>query len=154
MIWRCLNVDFNSRNVWFPLPPRARITPVQHAFWNALKGPSDTTTKLVDSIEEKLGIRSPRTVATARLLSVGSVAFHRSSHMLHAANKGVDKHRGLDGYRHASIQRQSMADTIIAIEKYLKHDLNAAKKVLPESNRSQTRVRFDSLANIPPRRTP
>ena len=47
-----------------------------------MKGPSDTTTKLIDKVEEQLGIRKPRTIATARLLTIGAVAFHRSNQMI------------------------------------------------------------------------
>jgi hypothetical protein len=79
-VWRALNVDLS--NISFPLPPAARCLPFQNAYWNAMKGPSDTTTKLVDKVEEHLGIRKPRTIATARLLTIGAVAFHRSNQMI------------------------------------------------------------------------
>ena len=56
MLWRALNVDVRASNLWFPLPPCRRCIPFQNAHWNVLKGPSDTTTKLLDNVEEHLDV--------------------------------------------------------------------------------------------------
>jgi hypothetical protein len=57
-IWRAFNnVNVNRSNISFPLPPAVRCLPFQNAYWNAMKGPSDTTTKLIDRVEETLGVR-------------------------------------------------------------------------------------------------
>jgi hypothetical protein len=51
MLWRTLNVDVKA-STRFPLPPIARCIPFQNDLWNQRNGPSDTTTKLIDSFEE------------------------------------------------------------------------------------------------------
>jgi hypothetical protein len=74
-VWRALNVvDLNRLS--FPLPPAACCLPFQNAYWNAMKGPSDTATKLIDKVEEQLGIHEPHAIATARLLTIAAAAFH------------------------------------------------------------------------------
>jgi hypothetical protein len=88
-----------------------------------LKGPSDTTTKLMDNVEEALGIRTPRTVATARLLSVGSVAFHRSNQMLSA--KPSEEYATLFDYWHAANNCFSMSGSLAKLLQYLTEDIAA-----------------------------
>jgi len=54
-IWRRLNTN-QQADIPFPLPKCARIIPYVNAVWNASKHPSDTTTKNIDSCDEKLGV--------------------------------------------------------------------------------------------------
>ena len=75
-LWRAINVEVDERAIRFPLPPMDMFLPCQNAEWNVSKGPSDTLTKLFDSCEEVITVRSPQTVSIARLLSVGGAAFH------------------------------------------------------------------------------
>jgi len=37
-VWHALNVDVNASNIWFPLPPCARLIPFQNLLWNIFKG--------------------------------------------------------------------------------------------------------------------
>jgi len=37
-VWRAINVDVNESNIWFPLPPCARLIPFQNSLWNVYKG--------------------------------------------------------------------------------------------------------------------
>ena len=56
---------------------------------SSTSGPSDTTAKLLDNCEEHLSVRTPRTIVTARLIAVGTVAFHRSYQMLTVKHPSV-----------------------------------------------------------------
>jgi hypothetical protein len=116
MLWRALNVDIKA-STRFPLPPCARCLPFQNALWNQLKGPSDTTTKLIDSFEEQLGIR---TIATGRLLSIGAVAFHRSNQML--SSKETLKYATLFDYRMAANVRFNMSQSLGLLLEFAKED--------------------------------
>lgn len=37
-VWRALNVEVNASNIWFPLPPCARLIPFQNSLRNVFKG--------------------------------------------------------------------------------------------------------------------
>jgi hypothetical protein len=90
-----------------------------------LKGPSDTTTKLLDNTEEHLGIRNPRVIATARLLNVGSVAMHRSFQML--SSKSAAQYSTLFDWRHAANARFTMAGSLLKIIEYVSADYKRLK---------------------------
>ena len=150
MVWRALNVNVNPNNVKFPLPACARCIPFQNAKWNVLKGPSDTTTKLLDTVEENLGIRTPRTIAMARLMAVGSVAFHRSNQMLSA--KSPSQYPTLYHFRVASNNRHTMASSLMVLIEFAK----ANHKTITTRHPSAGSVSFAANLvppNSPPRRT-
>jgi hypothetical protein len=149
MLWRAFNVE---SSLSFPLPPCARCLPFQNALWNQLKGPSDTTTKLLDSFEEQLGIRTPRTIATGRLWSIGAVAFHRSNQMLSA--KEATEYDTLYDYRHAANNRFTMSQSLFRLLEFAKQDhqqiLSGPRVTFaPQTTTSSTLV----PPNSPPRRT-
>jgi hypothetical protein len=152
MVWRALNVDVNASNIWFPLPPCAKCLPVQNGHWNVLKGPSDTTTKLMDNVEEQLGIRTPRTVATARLLSVGTVAFHRSIQMLSA--KPSVEYATLFDYRNAANSRFTMGGSLVKLLQYLTDEVVGISAPSASSRQVSFIGQGPSLVppNSPPRR--
>ena len=112
-LWRSLNVVVDEQSIKFPLPPCSRIIPMQCSWWNSTKGPSDTTTRLLDSCEEQLGIRNPQTVATARLLGIGGVIFHRLNQFLSA--KDCDAYDSIDSYRKAGNNRTPYWKSIVTI---------------------------------------
>jgi hypothetical protein len=150
MLWRALNVDVMASNIWFPLPPTTRIIPYKNAFWNVLKGPSDTTTKLVDKVEEQLGIRTPRTIATARLMSVASVALHRSFQMQTCKADMQRSYGSLFAYRDAAKHRFPLVRSLTELLKYNKiglKRLEAANTLI--LSRNPVLVAPD---NTPPRR--
>jgi len=39
-VWNALNVDINASNIWFPLPPCARLIRFQNSLSNVFKGAS------------------------------------------------------------------------------------------------------------------
>ena len=91
-LWRVLNIDITnkdrrirtSRTIRYPLPPTVTINPLSFAMWDSLKGGGDTITKLIDNVQERIGIRSDNTTATARLLMYFAIAFHRGNQWCHA----------------------------------------------------------------------
>lgn len=74
-------------------------------------GPSDTTTKCIDSIEEHVSIRTPRTIATARHLKAKAIAWHRCLQQA-TAKKDLDKYPTLFAYRHAASERCSVTKSL------------------------------------------
>ena len=151
MVWRALNVDVNRSNIAFPLPPSARCIPFQNAYWNSMKGkcdgkrccvcyyflsivlilcccrfntgPSDTTTKLIDAAEEHVGVRTPRGIVTSRLLSIGSVCFHKCNQMSTAK---LNRHSTIYACRHAANERMDMATSLDKLIRYLHEELKKA----------------------------
>ena len=93
-----------------PLPKCDRILPYHQAFWNTVKGGSDTITKLIDSVEEQLGIRTPSACVTARFLLLHAVAFQRSFQML-TADPELD-YPTLYHYRQAASKRASTWESL------------------------------------------
>jgi hypothetical protein len=145
-LWQSLNVDVNNNNIQFPLPACSRLLPIQHARWNILKGPSDTTTKLIDMVEEKLGVRTPRTVVTARITAIAVVAFHRSKQML-SAKKNLDKYPSLLSFRHAANERFGIAASLSAIIRFAEAELRLLN-VAPHQSFLQVPI----APNTPPAR--
>ena len=122
-LWRCLNIDIPS-GIKFPLPPMRMIIPYVNAFWNCTKGPSDTMTRLLDSCEENLGIRSPQTIATARLFGILAVAFHRC-HQVASSDKDAAFYQSMQGYRDAANQRSSFQKSMSVLVHFFKEELDS-----------------------------
>ena len=138
-LWRCLNIDVTA-GIKFPLPPIAMIVPFVNSFWNSTKGPSDTMTKLLDSCEENLGIRSPQSVAIARLIGLMAIAFHRDIQV--ATSKNHDFYQSIFSFRSAANSRlpfQKSLSTLI-------HLLREEKKEMDRN----TRAGAPSCPTIPP----
>jgi len=89
-VWRMLNIDISRRNrikrsqIPTPLPPTVTINLLRHTTWNLFKDGGDTITKLIDNVQERLGIRSDSNAASARLLVYFAIAFHRGNQWCHA----------------------------------------------------------------------
>ena len=117
-LWRSLNVKIPS-GISFPLPPMAMVIPFINAFWNSTKGPSDTMTRLLDSCEENLGIRTPQSVAVARLFNLMAVAFHRSVQV--ATSK--DDYNSIESFRNAASHRYTFQKSMATIVHLLHEEL-------------------------------
>ena len=120
-LWRALNVHIGRLK--FPLPPCRRIIPIQHSWWNITKGPSDTTTKLLDNCEENLGVRTPQTIATARMLGIAGVVFHRCNQII--GSKESSFYKSLDSYRKAANTRAPFWQSLVTICEHLWKDEDA-----------------------------
>ena len=112
-----------------------------------MKPPSDTSTKLIDYIEEHLGIHSPWTIVTARLLAIAAVAMHRSNQML-TAKEDLGKYKSLYGYRHAANQRFSMPSSLGKLISFAEKELFHLKPRLQVSSLPSQLI----PPNTPPRR--
>ena len=68
-----------SKTVLLPLPPTETYNPLTHTTWDAIKGGGNTITKLIDNVQERVGIQTDNNIASARLLVYFGVAFHRGN---------------------------------------------------------------------------
>ena len=132
---------------------RCQLHDVNFCFWLGFLviGPSDTTTKLVDNVEEHIGIRSPRTIAASRDFSILAVGYHRSNQML-SAIKNLPRCSSLYRFRHAANERYSMTKSLLRLIKDLRDDHK--KQVQLSSTVDRSAVTFVIPLNTPPRRRP
>ena len=88
-----------------PIPSMRRIIPTIYAFWNSVKGGSDTTTKLMDDclIQIPKSHMNCETVAISRCIMLMIVFIHRCSQIL-SAKADLD-YPSLHHYRHAASKR-------------------------------------------------
>ena len=86
--------------------------------WDSLKGGGDTITKLIDNVQERLGIRSDNTTATARLLMYFAVAFHRGNQWCHA-KEDLTFYPTLAHARNANTKRAAMYDSLSTLSTML-----------------------------------
>lgn len=121
-LWRSINVEPDYRAIRFPLPPIDRFLPCQNAEWNLSKGPSDTLTKLFDDCEECITIRTPQTVAVARLMLVLSSAFHRCIQVVSSKND-TTTYRSLDSFRRAANSRASFKSSLSQLCDFLWNEM-------------------------------
>ena len=111
-----------TANVWLalcklpkPFPSMLRLIPGIYAFWNAVKGGSDTTTKLMD---DSSNLRVPKchlnteTAANARLLMLNLTLIHRLNQTF-TAKEDINKYDSLYSYRHAANQRVSFHSSLL-----------------------------------------
>ena len=130
-----------TANLWYamcvlprPIPSLLHIIPGIYAFWNAVKGGSDTTTKLMDDCL----VRIPKchmnteTVAISRLLMLLMVLNHRVI-QLFTANKEL-AYPSLLHYRHAASARTTFHRTLVTSSTVFKD----AIRRLAESNGDRT----------------
>ena len=125
-LWRVLNIDIAnkerkiraSKTIPYPLPPTVRINPLSIAMWDSLKGGGDTITKLIDNVQERVGIRSDNTTATARLLMYFAVAFHRGNQWCHA-KEDLTFYPTIAHARNANNKRSAMYDSLLTLSTML-----------------------------------
>ena len=118
-------------NLWYvmsllpkPFPSFKRLIPAIYAFWNAVKGGSDTSTKLMDDCI----IRVPKvhlnteTAAISRLLALLFVLIHRLMQVL--TSKELLDYPSLQHYRHAASHRQTYHLTLLKCSRYFNQALS------------------------------
>ncbi len=118
-LWRTINVkSVKSTHIRYPLPPVARGIPLITSEWNTVKGGGDTITKLDDICQERIGIRTPVTVASGRTLLNTGVVFHRCNQMI--TSKDPSQYPTLHHWRDAAKHRFSMKQSLtVAIDNLL-----------------------------------
>ena len=109
-----------------PIPSFARLIPAIYAFWNAVKGGSDTTTKLMDSCKLLTPHSNMETVATSRSIMLLFVLNHRLF-QLFSAKDNLNYYRSLYDYRRAACSRTTFHKSFLCSFNILKtylHELN------------------------------
>ena len=104
-----------AANIWSsltqlskPFPSFHRLIPAVYAFWNTVKGGSDTTTKLMDDCIIRIPKKylNTETVAMARLISLLFVLIHRLN-QLFSANNDTNFYTSLFKYRKDASRRST-----------------------------------------------
>lgn len=154
-LWRVLNIDITnkdrrirtSRTIRYPLPPTMTINPLSIAMWDSLKGGGDKITKLIDNVQERIGIRSDNTTATARLLMYFAIAFHRGNQWCHA-KEDLSFYPTIAHARHANNERAAMYDSLSTLSTMLLAKSRSAALQTPtaglDSEEGQT-IQLESL---------
>ena len=125
-------------NVWHqlvtlpkPVPPCRLLIPTVYAYWNSVKGGSDTTTKLMDDCFLRIPRNSINTETTAitRLIMTVHVINHRAMQMF-SAKDNLD-YPSLSHYRNAASHRQTFHTTMNRTSKIFKSFLDLHSAPLP-----------------------
>ena len=121
-----------TANLWYtmhnnlpkPFPSFNRLIPAIYAFWNSVKGGSDTTTKLMDDciLRVPKAHMNPETVAIARLFMITFVLYHRLSQIF-SANSDLDQYSSLYKYRNAASHRRTFHNSLLQCARYFKKEL-------------------------------
>jgi hypothetical protein len=100
-----------------PLPPIARIIPLNLAIWNAVKGGSDTITKLLWMQKYAPPSKLPQASVMSRILLLSLACIHRLNQVATAKMDAKGKYKSLSHFRNAANQRMSFHKTIISTSK-------------------------------------
>ena len=102
-LWRKMFVD-NANNL--PLPSLIRVIPSVHAYWNSVKGGSDTSTKLMDDcpIYVPHSAANLESMAVSRLLGLSFVTIHRLRQIISSRDL-KDNYGSLKHFRNAACKR-------------------------------------------------
>lgn len=120
-----------TANVWYslsrlpkPFPSLVRLIPTIYAFWNAVKGGSDTTTKLMDDCLLRIPkvYLNTETVAVNRLISLLFVLFHRLS-QINTSQDQLDTYPSLSHYRKAASERTTFHVSLLKCKDIFKQEL-------------------------------
>ena len=97
-----------------PFPSFNRLIPAIYAYWNNVKGGSDTTTKLMDDciLRVPKSHLNPETAACNRLIMLTFVLCHRLFQVFKFANP-VNWFKSLWSYREAFCQQRTFHSTLI-----------------------------------------
>ena len=121
-IWRVL------RLVWpKPLPPISKLIPLIYAIWNAMKGGSDTITKLIWSAMYAPPNHLPQAHAIARMFLLVFIQIHRSNQI--GTSKSTMPYKSLRHFRNANNKRFSLHNTLISISCCLEADTTETTEI-------------------------
>ncbi len=137
-----------TANIWYslvllpkPFPSFLRFIPAVYAFWNAVKGGSDTTTKLMDDciIRIPKAHMTTESVAITRLISILLVSVHRMNQMF-SAKEDIDFYSSLVDYRKAASGRSTFHGSILLARQAF---CNEIEKIKSDANK-ENEVPFGS----------
>ena len=118
-LWRGLNIHHRQNGIKFPIPPCARIIPMQHSYWNSTKGGSDHTTYLLSQCKVKVGKTKfgAQLVPFTRTIQLFGVLCHRFAQML-TSRDDLD-YPSLYHYRNAASARRPFHKTCEDLSAFL-----------------------------------
>jgi hypothetical protein len=108
-----------SKKMPLPIPQLERIIPSVLSKWNAIKGGSDTITKLLWSNMYDPPCNTPQSHAIARMLLLGNVIVHRLNHFF-TAKSDLFTYPSLKHYQKAASSRSTFHDTLLQVVQALK----------------------------------
>jgi hypothetical protein len=92
-----LSVD-RDEHTCLPIPPCNQLLPYNHSFWNAVKGGSDTITKLFWNCLIVPTCPAPQSTVIGRMLQIFAVVVHHTNH-LSTAKDNLDFYASMAHYR-------------------------------------------------------
>ena len=128
-----------------PFPSLTRLIPTIYAFWNAVKGGSDTTTKLMDKCAMFIPHTNCETVASTRCIMLLFVTCHRLFQLI-GSNIDLNKYSSLYHYRNASSKRTTFHHTLLTCNHIFKDEL---KRIESEKEKRNSNV-SENDENISP----
>jgi hypothetical protein len=138
-LWRIVRLTWRP-----PLPPIARIIPLNLAIWNAVKGGSDTITKLLWMCKYAPPSDLPQASVTSRILLLSLTCIHRLHQVATSKLDVKNKYQSLSHFRNAANKRMSFSKTIVSTSKCNAFNLPTAG----ETNRSGMNRRPASPARL------
>lgn len=131
-----------------PFPSLTRLIPAIYAFWNAVKGGSDTTTKLMDKCAMFIPHTNCETVASTRCIMLLFVTCHRLFQLI-GSNIDLNQYSSLYHYRNASSKRTTFHHTLLACNHIFKNEL---KRIESEKEQRNSNVSENNENISPPQR--
>ena len=133
-----------------PFPSFLRLIPAIYAYWNAVKGGSDTTTKLMDDCIIRIPKCSlnPESVAVARLIHLLIVLLHRLIQVF-SANSDITIYPDLMHYRKAASKRSTYHQTLLQCNRILNQEI---EKIHAASTYPSSSPTNQSVSPLPTRR--
>ena len=116
--WKAMFGDISK----LPLPVVKRILPAYHAYWNATKSGSDTTTMLMDkcaTLYTPVQYLNCNSRMTNRNIMFLFVLLHRLVSII-MANEDLSSYTSLTAFRKANTQRSTFHHTLLLIKDCLK----------------------------------
>ena len=135
-----------------PFPSFLRLIPAIYAFWNAVKGGSDTTTKIMDACLLLMPHVNCETAASMRVIMLLLVTCHRLCQVF-TAKKDLDYYLSLLNYRNAANKRRSFHQTLLECNNIFRRwakEIKDKENVLPTAAANDQHG--DAALATPPRR--
>ncbi len=128
-----VNLCTTLSNFPSPVPSFLRLIPAIYAFWNAVKGGSDTTTKLMDDCSLFVPHTNCETVASIRCIMLVFVLNHRLFQIF-TANNNTDKYTSLFSYRKAASKRSTFHHTLLYCQRIFASEIDALQAAAKKEN--------------------
>ena len=111
-----------------PFPSLKRFIPSICAYWNAVKGGSDTATKLMDDRSMRIPKAhvNTETVALARIIMLLFVTVHRMI-QIETSKKDLNRYDSLFCYRNSAAKRTSFHQSLITCSKAFEYAIKEIK---------------------------